>query len=132
MSEVSFKSTTSKMKFNKTYLTLALILFLIEIWIAFIIKDGFIRYTFGDYLVVIFLYCLIRGFTNLSVLTTVLLVGFIAFTIEFLQLVNLLEFLNVQHNRLAKLILGSTFHITDLIAYTIGLITVIIIEHIKS
>lgn len=120
------------MKFNKTYLTLALILFLIEIWIAFIIKDGFIRYTFGDYLVVIFLYCLIRGFTNLSVLTTVLLVGFIAFTIEFLQLVNLLEFLNVQHNRLAKLILGSTFHITDLIAYTIGLITVIIIEHIKS
>ncbi len=121
-----------KLQINKTYLVIALILFLIEIWIAFIIKEGFIRYTFGDYLVVILLYCLVRGFTNLKVLTTVLFVGLIAFTIEFLQLANLVEFLNVQDNKLAKLILGSTFHITDLIAYTIGLITVLIIEHLKS
>ena len=52
-----------------------------------------------------------------------------AFLIEFLQLTNFLELLNLQNNHLAKLILGTTFRFTDLVAYTLGIISVLIIEY---
>jgi hypothetical protein len=52
----------------------------------------------------------------------------IACTIEFFQLTHILEYFNLQNNTYAKLILGSTFHILDLIAYTFGVITIIAIE----
>ncbi|EMQ94880.1 hypothetical protein D778_00240 [Xanthomarina gelatinilytica] len=53
----------------------------------------------------------------------------IAFCIEFLQLCNLLEWLNLQNNTLAKLVLGSTFQVTDLLAYTLGILLVLIVEY---
>jgi hypothetical protein len=44
---------------------------------------------------------------------------------------NLLSHLNLQNNTIAKLVLGSTFQTSDLIAYTLGIITVLIIEKIR-
>ena len=75
-----------KLQFSKYYLALAHSIFLIELAIAFIIKTGFIRYTFGDYLVVILLYAIFRGCTNLSVRASALVVLLIAYSIELLQL----------------------------------------------
>ncbi|WP_422107680.1 DUF2809 domain-containing protein [Winogradskyella sp.] len=118
-----------KLQFNKYYLALAHSLFLIELAIAFIIKTGFIRYTFGDYLVVILLYAIFRGCTNLSVRASALAVLFIAYGIELLQLTPLLAYFNLQDSMAAKLILGSTFQVGDLIAYSLGILTVLIFEH---
>ncbi|MEO1033898.1 MAG: DUF2809 domain-containing protein [Bacteroidota bacterium] len=118
-----------KLQFNKYYLALAHSLFLIELAIAFIIKTGFIRYTFGDYLVVILLYAIFRGCTNLSVRASALVVLFIAYGIELLQLTPLLAYFNLQDSVAAKLILGSTFQFEDIIAYTLGIITVLFIEY---
>ncbi|WP_458629135.1 ribosomal maturation YjgA family protein [Winogradskyella sp. PC D3.3] len=112
-------------KFHKNYLVLAHSLFLVELAIAFIIKTGFIRYTFGDYLVVILLYAIIRGCTNLSVRASSLIVLLIAYGIEFLQLTPFLTYFNLETNLTAKLIFGSTFHITDLLAYTLGILTIL-------
>lgn len=117
------------MTFNKKYFLLFIILFLIEFAIAYFLKDGFIRHTFGDFLVVIMLYCLFRSFLNIKPKPTALLVLIIAFVIEFLQLTNFLEILGLENNIYAKIILGSTFQITDLIAYSLGIITVLIIEN---
>lgn len=118
-----------KLQFNKNYLVLAHSLFLIELAIAFIIKTGFIRYTFGDYLVVILLYAIFRGCTNLSVRASALVVLLIAYSIELLQLTPFLTYFNLQDSVAAKLILGSTFQFGDLVAYTLGIISVLIIEH---
>jgi len=118
-----------KLQFNKNYLTLAHSLFLIELAIAFIIKTGFIRYTFGDYLVVILLYAIIRGCTNLKVRVSALVVLIIAFGIELLQLTPFLTYFNLQDSFTAKLIFGSTFQFGDIAAYTLGIITVLIIEY---
>ena len=118
-----------KFQFNKYYLVLAHSLFLIELAIAFIIKTGFIRYTFGDYLVVILLYAIFRGCTNLSVRASAFAVLFIAYGIELLQLTSFLAYFNLQDSTVAKLILGSTFQIGDLVAYTLGIITILIFEH---
>jgi hypothetical protein len=117
-----------KIQFNKNYLVLAHSLFLIELAIAFIIKTGFIRYTFGDYLAVILLYAIIRGYTTLSVRASALIVLFIAYGIELLQLTTFLAYFNLQDNFIASLIFGNTFHVSDLVAYTLGVITLLLIE----
>lgn len=57
-----------------------------------------------------------------------LIVLLIAFIIEFLQLAPFLEMLNLHNNTYAKIVLGSTFHVSDLIAYTLGVLSIIIAE----
>lgn len=116
------------MTFKKTYFALFLILLLIEICIAYFLKTGFIRHTFGDFLVVILLYCFLRSFVNIKPIAIALFVLFVSFLIEFLQITSFLEWLNLQDNYLAKTILGSTFHVSDLVAYTLGVVTTIIVE----
>ena len=118
-----------KLQFNKYYLVLAHSLLLIELAIAFIIKTGFIRYTFGDYLVVILLYAIIRGCTNLKVWVSALVILVIAYTIELLQLTPFLTYFNLQDSFTASLIFGNTFQVEDLLAYTLGIATILIIEH---
>ena len=117
-----------KLRFNKIYLSIALVIFLIELGIAFIIKTGFIRYTFGDYLVVFLMYAFVRGVTNFSVLKSAIFVLCVPFIVELLQFTTFLEFFNLEHSHLAKLIFGNTFQFGDLIAYTLGIITVLLIE----
>lgn len=117
-----------KLQFNKNYLVLAHSLLLIELAIALIVKTGFIRYTFGDYLVVILLYAIFRGCTNLGIWASSLVVLLIAYGIEFLQLTPFLAYFNLENSFTAKLIFGSTFQVTDMLAYTLGIITVLVVE----
>jgi len=119
-------------KFSKIYFFLFLTLLIIEVCIAYFLKTGFIRHSFGDFLVVIMLYCLLKSFINIKPLYLALFVFFISFCIEFLQLFNLLEKLALTENKIAKIVLGNTFHINDLIAYTLGIITVLIIEYQRT
>ena len=121
-----------KLQFNKTYFIIFIILFIIEVLIATYLKTGFIRHTFGDFLIVILLYCFIKSFIAIKPIPTAIYVLIISFIIEFLQMGNLLYHLNLQNSDLAKLILGSTFQISDLVAYSLGTITVLIIENIIS
>lgn len=120
------------LKFNKTYFAFFTLLLVVEITIAIFLKEGFIRHTFGDYLVVILMYTCIKSFSNIKPLAAAVGVLLFAFSIEFLQLFNLLDVLNLRDSHLAKLILGSTFHISDLIAYTLGVLTILCIEHLKT
>lgn len=117
------------MIFNKRYFSLFLLLFFVEAAIAFFLKDGFIRHTFGDFLVVILLYCFFKSFIRARPIPTSIVVLLIAFGIEFLQLTNILAYFNLEHSKTAKLVFGSTFHVSDLIAYTLGIITVLSIEN---
>lgn len=117
-----------KLYFNATYFILFSILLITEILIAIFLKDGFIRYTFGDFLVVILMYTFFKSFLKTNTILIALCVLIIAYTIEFLQLANILEYLNLKHNHLASLILGSHFSIEDLIAYTLGVICAVLID----
>lgn len=116
------------MKFNFNYFIAFIILLITEILIAAYIKQPFIRYFFGDVLVVILMYCFFRSFIKAPSFIIALSVLTIAFIIEFLQLSNVLTFLNLEKNKLANVILGNTFEITDLIAYILGVITIYLID----
>ncbi|MBP0903664.1 DUF2809 domain-containing protein [Mariniflexile gromovii] len=117
-----------KLQFNKTYLVLALLLFATEACIATFLKTGFIRHTFGDYLVVILMYCFLKSFIKGYHFKIAMSVLAFSYAIEVLQLVNILKPLNLENSHVAKLILGSTFHISDLVAYTLGIVSVLIVE----
>lgn len=105
---------------------------MIEALIAIHLKNGFIRHTFGDFLVVIMLYCFLKSFIKIKPITMAVIVLSILFVIEFLQLTTFLEALNLQDNKYAKLVFGNTFHFSDLVAYTLGILTIIIIEKKQS
>lgn len=118
------------MKFNlKNFLVFAFLL-LLEIEIAQ--TSGFIRHTFGDFLVVILLFYLVKAFFNFSNKTVGISVLMFAYIVEFLQLTPLLEFLGLENNRLAIIIFGATFSIGDLIAYTLGVGTILLLEKILT
>lgn len=118
-----------KLKFNKTYALITLLLFLTEVFIAVYLKTGFIRHTVGDFLVVILMYSFFKIFIEDNHFKIAISVLAFAFVIEFLQLTNYLKLFNLQDNYFAKLILGSSFHASDLVAYTLGIITVIALEY---
>ncbi|TYA58273.1 ribosomal maturation YjgA family protein [Formosa maritima] len=118
-----------KLKFNKTYYLIFIVIFIAEIFITTYIKTGFIRHTFGDFLVVILIYAFIKSFLSIKPTRLGICVLIFAFFIEFLQFFNILKTLNLQNHTLAKLVLGSTFQVSDLIAYTLGIIFILAIEY---
>ena len=120
------------MKFNKIYFIIAIVLLLVEIAIAKY-SNGFIRHTFGDYLCVILLYALIKSFSTLSTLKTSIIVLCIAYSIEFIQLTDLQKIYPSEYSKILKLLLGTSFSFGDLLAYTLGVATVILLEkHLRK
>lgn len=75
------------------------------------------------------MYCFIKSFTNIKPLPAAAGALIFAFMVEFLQLLNLVEILNLHNNIVAKIVLGTTFQVTDLFAYFFGTIAILIIEH---
>lgn len=117
-------------QFNRNYFILTILLFLTEIAIAMYVHDDFIRPYFGDFLVVILLYCFVKSFVKVSVLVAASLVLVFSFGIEIAQYFNAVEKLGLQHYKIATVILGNSFAWMDLLAYVLGILTVISIEKI--
>jgi len=118
--------------FNKTYTLLTFILFVVGAFIAFYMHDAFIRPYGGDFLVVIFLYCLIKSLFNIPVMTAACGVLLFAYVVEITQYFNLISLLDWEHSRLANLVLGNSFSMTDILLYTLGALLIIVTESIRS
>lgn len=112
-------------RFNLNYFLLTVILFIVEVCIALFVHDQFIRPYFGDVLVVILIYCFVKSFFNFSVAKTAIGVLLFAFSIEILQYLTIVEKLNLQHNRLARTVIGTSFAWEDILAYIAGIVIVI-------
>jgi Protein of unknown function (DUF2809) len=113
---------------SKTYLYLAILLFFTEVLIALFAHDRWIRPLGGDFLVVIFLYCLLKSFWNVAVWRAALSVLLFAYVIEIMQYFKLVQLLGLQHSRLARIVIGTSFEWSDLLAYTLGILLVLLIE----
>jgi len=118
--------------FKKRYFLFALILFTTDVLIALFVHDSFIRPYFGDYLVVILVYCAVKTFLKsapLKVATGVLL---FFYTIEVLQYFRIVDRLGLSGNAIAKTVIGYGFEWWDILAYTLGIITVLILERRRT
>ncbi len=117
-----------KPRFNKNYFTTFIILFITEVGIALCFKDGFIRHTFGDFLVVILLYCFFMSFLKGNHIGIAAGTLVIAYIIEFLQRTDFLNALGLAHHKWAVLVFGNSFSVQDLFAYTLGIVVVLFAE----
>ena len=115
--------------FNKIYFFLVILIFAIEIYIGMYVKDSFVRPYLGDFLVVILIYCFLKSFWKETPLKVALFVLIFSFVVEFLQYFNIVEALGLQENKLASIIIGTSFAYEDLLAYFLGIVTVLIIEY---
>ncbi len=109
-----------------------IILLTIEIFIASYIKDDFIRPYLGDFLVVILIYCFLMAISQLSVLKGIITVLVFSFAVEFFQLINIVKVLQYQPPKIVMVILGSSFSVWDLLAYSLGLFTCLILEYTRN
>lgn len=116
------------LKFSLFYSILALLFLGIEILIALFVHDRFIRPYIGDFLVVILIYCFVKSFLNTPVLPTALGVLIFAYSVEVLQYFRIVEVLGLQYSRAARIIIGSAFEWQDMLAYTAGIVAVILVE----
>ncbi|MDB4918985.1 DUF2809 domain-containing protein [Mucilaginibacter sp.] len=117
--------------FNKSYFIFTLFLLIIEFIIGADIHDAVIRPYGGDLLVVILIYCLIKSFINAPAFKTACRVLLFSYIIEVSQYFHLVKLLGLQHSKIAKILLGTSFYFTDLLAYTLGIVLVIIVENVK-
>lgn len=106
-------------------------LFLIEVLIAMYVHDNFIRPYFGDFLVVILMYCFLRAFTNLGVKPTVLAVLMFSYLIEVLQYLNFVEWIGLGNSEIARTLIGTSFAWIDIVAYTTGSLAILWFERMK-
>ncbi|MEO0045416.1 MAG: hypothetical protein RL705_607 [Bacteroidota bacterium] len=119
-------------QFNRNYWLLTLLLFSIEIAIALFVHDNFIRPYIGDVLVVILIYCFVKSFLKVSVYKAAMAVLLFAFGIEILQYLVIVEKLGLQNNRLARIVIGTSFSWEDILAYLAGIVIVIVFERFVS
>jgi hypothetical protein len=117
--------------FNKRYFALTLLLLIIEFIIGADVHDDVIRPYGGDFLVVILIYCLVKSFLNVPVFKTACGILLFSYIVEVSQYFHLVELLGLQNSKIAKILLGTSFSFTDLLAYTLGIVLVIIVENVK-
>ena len=108
---------------KKHYALAAIALFIVEVIIATKLNDyHFIRAYFGDFLVVILVYCAVKAFWNVE--ATRLAIGVFAFAVA----VELAQWLRVadvlQLTGWARVVVGTSFSFHDLLMYAAGCIVV--------
>lgn len=116
---------------HKKYFLLALILFFVEVLIAMYVQDSFVRPYGGDFLVVIFLYCLQKSFFKIPVKNAIIWVLLFAFLVEGLQYFHLIKVLGLEGNRVASTVLGSHFEWLDMLLYTLAAGTIFLAESLR-
>lgn len=114
------------------YLGWALLLFVIEVGIALFVTDRIIRPYVGDFLVVILIYCSLRGVLNIGVKAAAAASLLFAYTVEGLQYLALLDRLGWRSSALANVVLGNRFEWIDMLAYTLGVGAVLVIERYRK
>lgn len=115
-------------KFNIGYFAIAALLFWAEVLIAIYLHDPVIRPFGGDFLVVILLYSFIKSFVNLPVGFTAIITLLIAYLIEISQYFHLIYRLDWENSGIARAILGTNFAWGDMVAYTLGIGLVMVVE----
>lgn len=117
--------------FNPRFFLLAFVLFVIEVLIALFVHDRFVRPYVGDYLVVILIYCAVRTFIIAPPFKVAIGVLLFSFIIEVLQYIKIVDRLGLAESQFAMTVIGSGFSWLDILAYALGIITVLIIERLK-
>jgi hypothetical protein len=115
-------------KIKVKYIILFILILLVEVYIALYVNDRIIRPHIGDFLVVILIYCFLRGIFNIGVYRAAISTIIFSYIVEFMQYLHIVEILGLEKNRFAAVIIGNSFSWVDLICYTLGILFVLLVE----
>lgn len=115
--------------FRPKYGLLAIAFFIIEVMIALYVHDSFFRPIFGDYLVVFLVYCAVFTFWNVHFLTAAIATLLFAYLIETLQYFHFVHYMGWEKHRIVAVALGTGFSWVDMLAYTLGFLTIFMVEY---
>ena len=119
------------MTFRPTYALATIAVLGIEIAIARFVHDDFVRPYLGDSLAVVAVYLALRAVTPMGVVASVAIAFAFACAIEVGQFFHLVDLLGLGTNRAARILLGSTFVLTDFVAYAGGAVCVLAVERVR-
>jgi len=114
--------------FNKQYFIAAIAILFVEVMIALFVHDKIVRPYIGDALVVVLIYCFVKSFFSLSVLPTAMGGLLFVFFVEGLQYIHFINLIGLEYSAAAKIIIGYSFSKLDLVAYSAGILAVIVVE----
>ncbi len=117
-------------RFSLKYFLATLILFGVEVAIALFIHDNFIRPYVGDILIVVFLYTSVKTVYSMPTKKLPYYLFALGCLMEVLQSLNLVGKLGLSGNKVASVILGTTFDIKDIVCYFIGMVLLVIWEQL--
>lgn len=104
------------------YLSLSVILFFVELFIALFVRDRFIRPYFGDVLVVILVYTAVRVVFPEKPKLLPIYVFIFAVLVEVLQYLDFAELLG--GGVILSTIIGTSFSWLDILCYFVGVILI--------
>lgn len=114
--------------FNLRFFLLTILFFVTEVLIALYVRDNFVRPYVGDYLVVMLIYCAVRTFIKANPVKIAIAVLLFAYLVEVLQYFRIVDRLGLSGNLVAKTVIGYGFEWLDMLAYTLGVLTILLIE----
>lgn len=110
---------------------ISVFLFVVLVVIAVYVHDTIIRPFVGDTLAVIWLYYTAKSLLNISVLRLSTGVLILSYCVELAQYFNIVTLLGLQDVKIAKIVLGSTFDVMDIAAYTVGWLIVVFVSKLN-
>ncbi|WP_417760356.1 DUF2809 domain-containing protein [Shewanella sp.] len=116
------------LRFHRYYFAASLLLLALLVLIAVYVHDSFIRPFMGDVLVVVWLYWSAAAFIKSRPLWLAIATWLFACAIEVGQYFQLVRVLGLEQYRAARIIIGATFDWLDLLAYSCGLLLILLIE----
>jgi hypothetical protein len=113
---------------HKIFFHIALIIFVIEILIATLFNNTILRPVFGDFLIVILIYSLLRSLTKIKPTKLAIIVMSLVYLVEVLQRFNIRDLLGIPQNTFFDLTLGNSFDWWDIFAYSLGVLVIFLCD----
>ena len=98
----------------------SLVLLIAEVLIALFVHDTFVRPYFGDVLVVILLYCMIKTVFPKDRMWLLPAIFVFACAVEFSQMIPLVSLLGLDHIPFLVTVMGTSFSWGDIVCYAAG------------
>lgn len=121
-----------KFGFNYRYLIAFSVILMAIVAIALFVSGGFVRYHFGDILIVILIYCFVRIFIRNRLKLLPLYIFAFAVLVEIGQYFGLIYMLGLENSQFARIVIGTTFDVWDIVMYFIGCVVLFIYDWLKN
>ncbi len=117
------------MKRRPVYLLLMLICLALCVLIVLrFSNDLFIRGWVGDFIVVVLIYFFVKSIIDIKSFRLAIATLVFSYLTEFFQYLSLVKQIGLEQSRIAQIIVGTTFDFNDLVAYTIGVVCVYLLD----